>query len=431
MSEQTPDRLQQFRAQYAPPRKNGALPYVQLAVTVAGFALIGALLLAPRNTASPAAGGMSPGEQREFAAYLEGKSEPEAAVEAYKAYMQNAALDPAERANVAYSIAKLSIDAKQYDTALPYLYQAEFLNPGSDLKDEINKKVVMCLDKLGRGADLRHELRKRTDIKRSASKRSADDVGPGETVLAEFAGEVLTDRDLEKELDKLPPAARESMDTPEQRAEMVKMLVAQRLLLDKARRLELDKDPEIQDQLVEQLDAMIVQKLIEDEVKKNINITPEDVERFYKAEPARFTDPAVAEIQIADAESEEAAKAITEFDADPVRIRKGAPVPGAPRELDASAVFETAEGGIAGPVQCGERWYVFKVNSIQPEKLRAFEEIKEAARRMLQMQKEQEQVSALIEQTLEARDVSLHLDRLQQAPQPAPQFTPVAPPQAQ
>lgn len=430
MSEQTPDRLQQFRAQYAPPRKNGALAYVQLAVTTAGFVVVGALLLAPRNAAGPAAGGMSPDEQREFAAYLEGKSEPEAAVQAYETYMKNAALDPAERANVAYSIAKLSIDAELYDQALPYLYQAEFLNPESDLKDEINKKVVMCLDKLGRGADLRHELRKRTEI-----KRSAKNVEPDETVLAEFAGEVLTDRDLENELDKLPPAARDSMNTPENRADMVKSLVAQRLLLDKARRLELDKDPEIQDQLVKQLDSMIVQKLIQDEVKKNIKISPEDVERFYKAEPARFTDPAVAEIQIADAESEDAAKAITEFDADPVKIRKGGPVPGAPRELDASAVFETEEGKIAGPVQCGERWYVFKVNSKQPEKLRPFEEVKDAARRMLQMQKEQEQVSALIEETLQARNVKLHLDRLQQAPRPAskpaPQFTPVAPPQAQ
>ena len=413
MNEMTPNRLQEFRAQYALPRKNGVLPYVQLVLTIAGFAVIAAVLVLDREKPSAAAGGggMPADEQRRYAAYLEGKSEPMAAVRAYESYMNSALLSPQERAKVAYSAAKLSIDAERYDEALPYLYQAEFLDPESSLKDEINKKVVLCLDKLGRGADLRHELRKRTDIKRSAS-----DVEAGETVVAEFAGEVLTDKDLEKEVEKLPPAVRDSVSAPEKQAEMVKMLVAQRLLLDKARRLELDKNPEIQDQLVKQLDAMIVQKLIEDEVRKNVQVTPEDVERFYKAEPAKFTDPATAELQVADAESEEAAKGITEFKADAVTIRQGGPVPGAPRELDATSVFAAEPGAVAGPVQCGERWYVFKVKSKTPEKLRPFEEVKEAATRMLEMQKEQEQFKALIEQTLEARDVKLYLDRLQKAP---------------
>jgi len=415
MSEMTPNRLQEFRAQYGATRKGGVLPYVQLVLTVAGFVLIGLILLSVRRQAAAPGpgpgGGMPADEQRRYAAYLEGKSEPMAAAQAYEAYMNTASLSPQERSKVAYSAAKLSIDAERYDEALPYLYQAEFLDPESSLKDDVNKKVVLCLDKLGRGADLRHELRKRTDIKRTAA-----DIEAGETVLAEFAGEVLTDKDLEKEVEKLPPAARDSMSAPEKQAEMVKMLVAQRLLLDKARRLELDKDPEIQDQLVKQLDAMIVQKLIEDEVRKNVKVTPEDVERFYKAEPAKFTDPATAEVQVADAESEDAAKGITEFKADAVTVRQGGPVPGAPRELDCSSVFAAEPGAVAGPVQCGERWYVFKVKSKTPEKLRPFEEVKEAATRMLEMQKEQEQFKALIEQTLEARDVKLYLDRLQKAP---------------
>lgn len=415
MSEQTPNRLQEFRAQYGAPRKGGVLAYAQLVLTLAGFAVIAAVLVLDRGkpSAAPASGGggMSADEQRRYAAYLEGKSEPMAAVRAYEAYLDSAALSPQERSKVAYSVAKLSIDAERYDEALPYLYQAEFLDPESGLKDEINKKVVLCLDKLGRGTDLRHELRKRTDIKRSAA-----DVEAGETVLAEFAGEVLTDKDLEKEVEKLPPAARDSVAAPEKQAEMVKMLVAQRLLLDKARRLELDKDPEIQDQLVKQLDAMIVQKLIEDEVRKNVQVTPEDVERFYKAEPAKFTDPATAEVQVADAESEGAAKAITEFKATAVTVRQGGPAPGGPRELDCTAAFAAEPGSVAGPVQCGERWYVFKVKSKTPEKLRPFDEVKEAATRMFQMQKEQEQFTSLIEQTLEARDVKLYLDRLQKAP---------------
>jgi hypothetical protein len=175
------------------------------------------------------------------------------------------------------------------------------------------------------------------------------------------------------------------------------------------------------------MDAMIVQKLIEDEVKKNVKVTPDDVQRFYDADHARFTDPATAEVQMADAETEDAAKAISEFKADAVKVRQGGPVSGAPRELDTAAIFAAEPGATTAPVKCGDKWYVFKVKSKTPEKLRPFEEVKDSATRMYQMQKEQEQVQALIDQTLQARDVALHLDRLQRTPEAKPENKPQDP----
>jgi hypothetical protein len=154
MSEETPNRLQEFRSQYGPARKWGVLPYAQLVLTAAGFVVIALLVLSGRNRQpgpTPGGGGMSLDAQRRYAAYLEGKSEPMAAARAYEAYMDTAALSPQERAKVAYSAAKLSIDAERYDEALPYLYQAEFLDPESSLKEEINKKVVLAWTSLGGG----------------------------------------------------------------------------------------------------------------------------------------------------------------------------------------------------------------------------------------------------------------------------------------
>jgi len=237
-------------------------------------------------------------------------------------------------------------------------------------------------------------------------------------VLAEFAGEVITNHDLELEIEKLPPAARDSFNTPEKKGDLLKNMVAERLLLDKARRLELDKTPEIQDQLARQLDAMIVQKLISDEVKAGIHITPEDVERFYKAEPDRFKEPATAEVRIAKADSEDAAKAIKDFPDKPVTVRQGGRVPGASETLSVpDAVFSADAGAIAGPVQAEKSWYVFKVESKKKERTPPFEEVKDRAMRMLQMQKEQEKITALIEETLQARDVHLYLERLKE-PEP-------------
>jgi len=415
MSQDTPERLKEFRAQYAPKRQPaGALAVVQLAVMVVGFGAVLAVLVRGAGPAPGQSGGLTPENQRGFAVALAEKNEPRAALEAYEAYLNVAALTQPERAKVCYAVAKLAMEAEEFERALAYLYQAEFLDPGSELKEEVDKKVVLCLDKLGRAVDLRKELRRRTDV-----KRTLEDLGPDEQVLAEFAGEVVTGRDLEEKIETLPPALRDSVTTPEQKLEMLKHLVAERLLLDKARRLELDKDPEIEAQMVQQLDAMIVNKLIRDEVAASVNVTPEDVERFFKAEIERFTEPASAKVLVAQAATEEAAKALTEFPDEPVTMRAGRPVPGTPAGLDASEAVSGADvGGVAGPVEAEGAWYVFKVVSKTPEKVPAFEEVKDQATRLYQMQKEQESLAALIEETLEARDVRLHPEALQEPEAP-------------
>lgn len=415
MSGDTPERLKEFRAQYKTQSTGDRWPWVLLGVTVAGFAAVVALLLVrPTPTNAPTAthaAGMDAQSLREYAVYLTQKNEPGPAITVYRRYLDAADLSRKERATVCYSVAKLAIDAERYEDALPYLYEAEFLDPESELKGEIGQKVVLCLDKLGRSVDLRKELRKRTEV-----KRTAQDVGEDEAVLAEFAGEVLTDRDLDNEVEKLPQAVRDGLRTPEKKVELLKQMVAQRLLLDKARRLELDKDAEIQDQLVKQLDAMIVNKLIQNEVEAQIKVTPEDIERFYKAEPSLFTEPAKAEVVMASAPTEEEAKAATDFSAKPVTVRAGGPVPGAPAGLDASKEILAADvDAVVGPLEADSVWYVFKVTSKTPEKLHPLEEVKDQAERMYRMRKEQEAVSALIDETLQARDVRIYPERLQPA----------------
>ena len=111
--------------------------------------------------------------------------------------------------------------------------------------------------------------------------------------MAEFGGQVITDRDLEREIEKLPPAARESFQSPEKRVELLQNIVAERLLLDKANRLELDKDPEVQEELARVRDGLIVRRLIDQEVDSKTAVSTEDVRRFYEAEIERFTDPAI------------------------------------------------------------------------------------------------------------------------------------------
>lgn len=415
---QTPERLRAFRAGYAGSgalsRWIIALQALCLVVTMGGFAAIH-LRKAPSGKPVDSAAacahqscGMTPDQCRDYAAYLEQKNMPLPALEAYRMYLDNAQLDAEARAKTLYAMAKLAMDSEQFEKALTYLYEAEFLAPDSQLKPDIGQKIVTCLDKLGRSATLRRELRNRT-----IAKRTPSDLKEGEVVLAEFGGDILTNRDLDRELEKLPATARETFDKPEKRQEFLRNLVAERLLVDKARRLELDKNPEVQEQLAREADQLIVRKLIRDEVQAKVKVTPEDVERFYKAEYDRFTVPASASVRIGKAATEDEAKGLTEFTAEPVVAREKGPIPGlGANDEAAKRIFDTEPGATTAPLQIGAEWVVFRVESKEAEKVRPFSEVKDDAQRMYEAEKEQEQVNNLVEQTLKERDVKLYPDRI-------------------
>jgi tetratricopeptide (TPR) repeat protein len=420
MSENTPERLKQFRAEYS----GGARPgnrwaAVNTVILVVGLGAIIALLVssgggadAPAGMTAPG-GGLSADALREHAGNLAEKKLPKAAVAAYKEYLDHAVLDASARAKICYSVGKLAIEAEEYEEALTFLYQAEMLDPASSVKDDLDKKIVLCLDKLGRSVDLRRELRKRTAVTRTAA-----DVEAGEKVLAEFAGQVVTDRDLAVEIEKLPASVRETVDSPEKKAELLKNLVAERLLLDKAFRIELDKEPAIQEKLTATRDGLIVRELINREVQSKININAADVERFYKAETERFTEPATRTGIVGEGASAEAAQTNLAEASKPgnktaqrVVLRGGQLVRGLGLEGSDEAVAKALTDTAPAPIQIGEKWFVFAVSET-PAKVHPFEAVKDQAERMLHMQKEREQFQVLIEETLKARNVKLHLDRL-------------------
>lgn len=296
MNDETPERLKQFRAQYQGCGEGGRgrrwlkafllVAAVLLGLWGADVFLRGAIA---SSTARP--GGMSADEWREYAIYLEGKALPDKALEAYQKYLETALLSDGERAKVCFSMATLAADTGNYRDALAALYQAEMLAPNTALKPEIDKKVVLCLERLNRKDELRRELRKR-----SGADTSSTGTTPGDTVLAECGDTVFTMHDLERELDALPPGARSKLNTPEAKSDYLRSLVARRMLLEKALRLELDKDPEILDRLAMERDALVVQKLIDEGMAGQSEPTPEDVERFYRAEQERFEKPGTTEV---------------------------------------------------------------------------------------------------------------------------------------
>lgn len=408
MSEKTPERLQAFRDANAPRAANSkpALVALVVGVVLGAAGAIGAVYYAG-GAVNTGTSGLSAKRARELALLYENKDMPQAAIEAYGTYLQRGDVSDEERADVVYHVARLAIGAGDYEQALTYLYEAEFLDPDSEVRDERSGQIVMCLEKLGRDASLRRELKKRTGPKPDEAAEA------GAVVLAEFGNETVTDRDLERKLEEMPEAARETFAAPEKRIELLKDLVAERLLLDKAFRMKLDEDEALQQRLKDMRDSMLVRELMEDEVREKVSITPQDVERFYKAETERFRQPESAQVLLAHADTEAAAATITEFNGRPLTIRKGEALRGIPNSPDVmDAVFSAEPGTTTKPVEMNGRYFVFKVESKSPERVAPFEEVKARAEQMLRAEKEQEQLALLIEETLRARNVKIYEDRV-------------------
>lgn len=346
---------------------------------------------------------------REYAVYLAENNQPKAAVRVYEDYLDKAVLEEAARAKVCYSVARLALDGEDYETALLYLYQSEMLDPESGLKPEIEKKILLCLDKQGRSAALRRQIRKRSAVDEPGGASE-----PGAVVLAEFDGEPFTRSDLERELAKLPQAVGGAVDTPEKKADFARNVIAQRLLAGKARRLNLDADQEVQEMLSRQVDDLIVRKLIEDEIQSRLNVTPGDVERFYQAEIARFTEPSSAVGKLAQgATPAEAESGLSGEEAVSVQIRgsriTGGAIPAAAQRLLAEKVLASETGSAA--IESEDTWHAF-AGTVRPGKVKPFDAVRERAESMYRAQKEHELLSAFIEETLRAGNVKVHMDRI-------------------
>jgi tetratricopeptide (TPR) repeat protein len=404
VNESSQQRLDEFRAGY-----RHATTRVRLVPWLLGLVVLlvlAGVAVAVRGTSGHP--GLQPDAQRQLAAYLAEKRAHTAALQAYDAYLAQATLAPEERAKVCLAAAKVAIEAGAYERALALLYEAEWLKPGQDLQREIDAKILTCLEQLGRGADLRNELRARAQI-----GRDRQELVSGDVVLAELADRVITERDLEQALEKLPPPARHALGDPAKKAEFLKTMVADHLLAEKARRRQLDKDPQIQAMLSEQLNTLMVRKLLEEEVQSKIHITPAEIERYYKAEQARFTAPASASVKLG---QRVAGAASPVFNDSPITIRQGqSPGAVAGGEAAIAAIFalEPGEQTQAFTTPDGTEIY-YEIVSKAPARTPPLEDIRPQVERDLRQKRELEQFQTVIQSLLQTHNVRLYPERLQE-----------------
>jgi parvulin-like peptidyl-prolyl isomerase len=171
-------------------------------------------------------------------------------------------------------------------------------------------------------------------------------------------------------------------------------ITSNKLVLEAAEKMGLDKDPKINTELKNFLEYTMIKTLETSELKDKVKFNDDDLRAYYEKNPSEFKVPEkieIWEIFMSDKEQAEilataiqkgqrdfiqSAKAVSE---DKFYRRKGGYIGFRSlngRSTVSQAAFAIGENKITGPVRYKRGWAIIKTGKIQPERLRTFGESK-------------------------------------------------------
>ncbi|MEZ6195561.1 MAG: peptidyl-prolyl cis-trans isomerase [Planctomycetota bacterium] len=402
------------------------------ATLVALLAACGAPPAAETTTAD--AGAWTLARKREWAARLRADGLDDLAADVYeKIIAEERGLTPELVAGLSLSIAEIHVAAGRDADALASLYRARLFDLPDERRRKVDTMTIACLERLGRGAAADRLLDKVAGLDAKGGEGTGSEV-----VVAEIGEEKITRGQLEgliaaSNLREADPAELEG-----RRREVLRSLVAQRVLVRKARKLGYDEDDKVR--LATELAAqeVLVRKVVAEELKDEVAVTPEDAKLFYDARPELFREAGtlrVAQILVETAEAEAEVRAALAAGGDfaelarkrsldaasaakggvveePLVEGREHPVFARPADVFA-AVGATAEGEVAAEsLRSARGRHVLRVIARREWRLRPFEEVAERAARGLRAEREKRAMDRLMQGALESTDVVIHEDRL-------------------
>lgn len=397
-----------------------------LFLVVAGVMFIGLVLL----NLSGGKGGDPGGDlQRELAIALENKELYAQAIEEYEQYVLAGSLNHERKAGIYHKIGTIYMDKlHDYENALAAFVRVKHLAPESTLMSEVNRRMVECLDRMGRSLDSQQELERATALEEQTYEET------GGTVVAQIGDRRITLEDVENRIEQLPPYVREQLQDPEQKLQFLKQYIATELFYDTAKRRGYDRDAEILQQTFEAKKGLMVEKLIGEEIRGTVQIDSGDVRLYYQAHKAEYKAPERVRVRhimvsskakaqglldrmasgevfekLAQIESEDANS--KPYGGELGYITRDGFIPGLGKsEAFASTAFKTKMDKVGGPVKTDWGWHLVKVIERKSAGQLSFEEARNRVAADLQRQQETASYQRMVDHALRAEEVQIFED---------------------
>lgn len=201
----------------------------------------------------------------------------QAAIDEYQKILALDGLDDTKRANINYLIGKIYFeDLSSWENAAAFFVRAQALDSEGSFVQQSARSLVTCLERMGNMVDARRQLSRSTQI-------DADTTLPGTTMVARIGDEPIWLRDVEAQIQLLPPELQESLIHRQAKVDFVHQYVASELIYRAAVREDYGADPDIlrQQELVHK--KMLVDKYVIDRIMPEVAIDSLDVDNFYRA----------------------------------------------------------------------------------------------------------------------------------------------------
>jgi parvulin-like peptidyl-prolyl isomerase len=416
-----------------PPRSGGYNVVLLLIILVAVIG-IGVLSLRRANSPGPPDQGMSPDREREIAAKLQDRGLKVSAAEVWLKYAAATKLEPQERATIYYQVGKL--------------YRSEASATVDDLRLDLARRKVDCFRRLGNFAGLNQEMVAMTSLTPGEAEATGGEavaeLGPRKITMADVDREIdrmvdlqlrqysayMTEEQLNQQKEKFVGQFR----SKQAKLQILQEMVAKEVLLREAIKRGLDKKRENDEAIEEYRKSLLANKVLDEEITQRVNITESDLKDYYEAHKEDYREKAGVEISWIVVEEKEAAAAVLqalengksfeecakEFSIDditkeqggevPGKIEKGGDIPGIGNNVDVHAhLFSLKENEISSePVVVDDKYYVFKVRKVVPERVQPYDEVSYDVSRKKREEKVREVREALIQRLQNEHGAIIH-----------------------
>ncbi|MCA9734179.1 MAG: hypothetical protein H6696_02385 [Deferribacteres bacterium] len=248
--------------------------------------MIGAVLVVGFSACQQGASKLPAETERDFANALYNRELYNQSINEYEYYLRSYNMDEQEQANISFIIGNIYFERlKDYENALAYYLRIKQVYPGSNVADEANKRIVECLERLERSADAQQALEEATFVDPSKARKSR----PGE-VIATIGDREITTGDLEYEMKMLPPYMKSQIKDGANKLEFLRQYIATELLFDSARRQGLERDPEVTENAFQAKKTFMVQKLLQEELSKDVSLSEDDLRNYFQANLGKYTE---------------------------------------------------------------------------------------------------------------------------------------------
>jgi tetratricopeptide (TPR) repeat protein len=231
-------------------------------------------------------------QQQDLAAELEDSRLYAQAASEYERLLDLGGLSRKRQVNINYIIGNIYLNhLNDYENAAARYVRARLLDPEGELKDRINKSLVICLERMGRSLEAQKQLERSTDLDQGQTKKK------GGVVVARIRDREITMTELEDEIEKLPPSVQGQFKDKEGKLRFLQSYVGSELLYHAAVRKGLDTDKEVNEGVFQFRKQMMVNKLLTTEIPQDIEISESEIKLYYDAHSQEFKDKRLDEVR--------------------------------------------------------------------------------------------------------------------------------------